>query len=395
MTYARRLEADRVHATTRRTARRCFFLQPTPEVTGIMAYGFGRALQKNPRVKVLALTIHVNHVHGAFHDVPGLGPDGEEVSQLPSMLGHAHSLTARALNTHYGRGEALWRDGSYGNVEIHDELSLEDQIEYANLQVVKDGLVPHPDLWPGFMIRPKDFGTTITVELPEGAFFGGRRPSWVKPTHPDALAEWEEELAQAERDALDVARARAREADRKKGRTSKRRRQLEESRERRRKRALARREQRRERPRRSRSTLPKTVTFEVGVPPGWEGRVEEARAHFTKRIDDGAKEIQEIFAAQGREFMGVEAVLAQDPRESAGDTWPNFGLNPRIACKDRDLRIEALLGLRAWRADMREKQRAWAKGNRNVVFPRGAYGMRRFHAARVASARAPGANAPT
>jgi hypothetical protein len=305
------------------------------------------------------------------------------------VLGHAHALIARALNAHYGRGEALWRDGSYGNVEVHDELALEEQLFYVWLQPVKDGLVATPDEWPGFKIMPEDLGRTITVRRPEAAFFGGRRPTGARPTHPDALAEWIEELAQAERDALDLARTRDRQRDRKRGRTSKRRRQLEEARERRRKRAQARRELRRERPRRSRSTLPEFVTFEVGVPPGWEGRVEEARAYFRKELDARVKEIHEIFAAQGRTFMGIEAVLAQDPRESAGDTWPSFGLNPRIACKDRDRRIDAIQGLRAWRAEMREKRRAWKSGKRDVVFPRGAYAMRRFHGARVAAVHPP------
>jgi hypothetical protein len=253
---------------------------------------------------------------------------------------------------------------------------------------------------------PEDFGRRITVPRPQGAFFGGRRPaSRTLPTDPDALARHHAALARAEREALDLARKRYRETARKRGRKTKRQRKLEDGRERRR---LRQEERRRElaregKPERDRSSLPAFVTFEVGVPPGYEHwPIEEVRAHFRRVLNERVAAHNAEFAAAGRTYMGLERMLAQDPRESAGDSWPTFAINPRIACKDTDTRIDAILGLRAWRAEMRETRRAWKTGKRDVVFPRGCYGMWRFHGALVqgghvpAPASAPaGSDAPT
>ena len=159
-----------------------------------------------------------------------------------------------------------------------------------------------------------------------------------------------------------------------------------DDRERRRLRAKARRDLEREgKPVRDRSTLPAFATFEVGVPPGWEDRpIEETRAHFRRRLTELEDEVHREFAATGRTFLGIDRILAQDPGESAGDTWPTFSINPRIACKDKDARCDALVGLRAWRDEMREKRLDWARGKRDVVFPRGAYGLWKLHGALVA-----------
>lgn len=209
-------------------------------------------------------------------------------------------------------------------------------------------------------------------------------------------------------DALDLARKRRRAAARTRGRKTKRQRKLEEGRERRR---LRQEERRRElaregKPERDRSSMPAFVTFEVGVPPGYEHwPIEEVRAHFRRGLDERVAAHNREFAAAGRAYMGLERMLAQDPLESAGDTWPTFATNPRIACKDTDTRIDAILGLRAWRAEMRDKRLAWKSGKRDVVFPRGAYGVWRFHGALVAGGHAtsqppsacdpPGRDAPT
>ena len=141
---------------------------------------------------------------------------------------------------------------------------------------------------------------------------------------------------------------------------------------------------------RDRSTLPETVTFTVGVPPGWEDKpIEAARAHYRRRLTELEDEVHREFAATGRSFMGLDRLLAQDPGESAGDTWPTFAINPRVACKDLDARCDALTGLAAWRAEMREKRQAWKAGRRDVVFPRGAYGMWKLHGALVAGGHDP------
>ena len=76
--------------------------------------------------------------------------------------------------------------------------------------------------------------------------------------------------------------------------------------------------------------------------------------------------------------MGVRAVLEQDPRTSAGTTWPTFAINPRVACQgDTALRVRVLCGLQEWRSSYRIAFEA-LKGGKRARFPRGSYAMGGF-----------------
>ena len=361
---------------------------------------------------------------------------------------------ARALNTRFGRGENFWRSGSYGAVEVHGREALQAQLLYCWTNPTLDGQVPHPDHWTGVRYLPEDFGRTITVEKPAGAFFGGRRPAHVlelgargeggdgDATDDDVTAQagggksagggatggqngarsqrpasgraegvpeeappvgrpaWGpgdlrgDELAREEREAwqeiterarAERARARAkREAKQARG-TKRRRKKVAEDKERRRRKAKAKLPKTRPpRPPRVRTTLPDSVSFVIEPPPGFEGRPAEATAHYRALLDAEVGRVDALRREAGfTRYMGVAAVEATDPLEAPGDTWPSFGLDPRIACKDKEQRIELLKGLRAWRKAMHEARVRWGEGDREVVFPRGVCGMWRFHAARV------------
>ena len=175
---ARRLVPGRMHAVTRRAARRCFFLRPSDEVNEIVKYALGYAIQKHG-VDVFAFMAASNHTH-----LDGI--DGDEASSLPPFFRDFHSLVARALNAHYGRGENLWRPGSYDNAEITDCETLEEQLLYTWTNPVKDGLVARPEDWPGVRFLPEDLGRTFVVPRPAAAFFGGMRPDDWEPSYPPA-----------------------------------------------------------------------------------------------------------------------------------------------------------------------------------------------------------------
>lgn len=107
-------------------------------------------------------------------------------------------------------------------------------------------------------------------------------------------------------------------------------------------------------------------------------------ARFRRLLDARVALIHEQRRAAGfARSMGVAAVLAQDPRKRAGDTFPTFARNPRIACLSREARIGLLAGLREWRGRYRSALEGWRRGDRTVVFPRGSYALPRWHAARV------------
>ena len=81
MSLPRRLLPGRTFSTTRRTARRAFFLTPSAETNEIVRYALGVALERNPQIALFALLVHVNHVHALLGD----RGDGSEPSRLPAF----------------------------------------------------------------------------------------------------------------------------------------------------------------------------------------------------------------------------------------------------------------------------------------------------------------------
>lgn len=350
MTLARRLENERTHAITRRCAGRRFFLRPDKHVNELLLYGLGVSMSKH-RVELHALMAESNHHHAAVTD---------DDAELSDFCRDFHSLTARALNAHYGRGENLWATGSFDNTEIHDLATLEDQLLYVWTQPVKDGLVERPEDWPGLKFLPEDFGKKITARKPQDAFFGGRLPADWEPTHPPAREAARRERRRADEEARRLKGARPG--------------------------ARAPKEPAPKPDRRSRSRLPETVEFEISVPPGYDHMtLAQVRAHFRKLLDERVAMIKAERKAQGLpRVMGVKAIRAQNPFDSAGSTIPTFGRNPRIACLDAVKRPALLDQLTAWRIAHRVAYSQWRANQRDVEFPYGTYGMRRYHGARIA-----------
>ena len=79
--------------------------------------------------------------------------------------------------------------------------------------------------------------------------------------------------------------------------------------------------------------------------------------------------------------MGLERAMSQDPLATLGETYPSFARNPRIACRDRGLRIHLLGELQQWRHDYRVALQRWCDLDRTVPFPWGAYWFPHFHGA--------------
>jgi hypothetical protein len=108
----------------------------------------------------------------------------------------------------------------------------------------------------------------------------------------------------------------------------------------------------------------------------------QVQAHFRALLDERVARIHAERRAEGKtRFMGLEQVMAQDPLASVGDTYPSFKRNPRIACKNRSLRIALLRGLQQWRSDYHQARERWRALDRTAQFPWGAYWLPRFHGA--------------
>ena len=363
--------------TSRRTQNRAPLLRPSAFVNHVFLYALGVAQTKIPEVEVYATVTEVTHHHTHVRD-------GPKESRLSDFFQELHSLTARALNAHFGRGENLWsQPDSWANTELHRLHDLTDKLLYLWTNPVKDGFVATPDEWPGVMFLPEDLGTTRTIRKPEGAFFGSRRPNDWEPTWERAKRE--ERRRRRKRRLRDDRRRKAREA---RSRNRKLRSQhLEEVRHER-----ERREQPAEHPSRRKSVLPDEVTIRIGIPAGFEDwPIEEVRRHFRALLDARVAEIHDEREAEGwHQFMGAEAVKRLDPRRPLGDTWPSFGLNPRLACKgDPELLKLLKADLLRWRGEYRKALEARCAGEPGAVFPAGTYWLPRFHGAPVAEPRSP------
>ncbi len=78
-------------------------------------------------------------------------------------------------------------------------------------------------------------------------------------------------------------------------------------------------------------------------------------------------------------------VLAQRTTGRPAPGEPRRRLKPRVACRDKWKRIEALNRLAKFLHAYREALAAWRKGIRNALFPPGTYLLRLTHGVRCAA----------
>jgi putative transposase len=131
----------------------------------------------------------------------------------------------------------------------------------------------------------------------------------------------------------------------------------------------------------TRTQLPDTATLVITKPPALAHLTDdEYVAQLKKRVAAKEFELNKRSRDGKKPFLGVAAVMAQDPHGHPRTPRPYNELNPRVAASTPDLR-KAHLGLLAdflrFYAAARDK---WSKGNRRVRFPRGTYQLLHSHA---------------
>ena len=127
--------------------------------------------------------------------------------------------------------------------------------------------------------------------------------------------------------------------------------------------------------------MPAFVELQLTPPPAFAddptfveqvlGALREAEASEAARL-----------AREARAFMGAARVLAQSFFARPDPGAPRRVLSPRVACRSKWKRIEALQMLVEFRDAYREALDAWRTGMRDVLFPHGTWQMRVLHAAR-------------
>jgi hypothetical protein len=127
--------------------------------------------------------------------------------------------------------------------------------------------------------------------------------------------------------------------------------------------------------------MPASAELRLERPPGFE-----SDESFAEALGQGLRDAEDRAAAEigreGRAFMGVARVLAQKPTARPAPGEPRRTMSPRVACRNKWGRIEALLRLAEFGRAYREALGAWRTGMREALFPSGTWLMRVRHAAR-------------
>ena len=139
--------------------------------------------------------------------------------------------------------------------------------------------------------------------------------------------------------------------------------------------------------------LPDVVQFRFRRAPGFESLTQ---AEYAKLVHDNVARAEAQAAAErlekGIRIVGRKAVLRQHWNASPNTREPRRGLSPRVACKNKWARIEALQRNKAF-IDLYRSARADHLAGRGAVFPPGTWWLCRFagmKCERIGSAAPPG-----
>jgi REP element-mobilizing transposase RayT len=125
--------------------------------------------------------------------------------------------------------------------------------------------------------------------------------------------------------------------------------------------------------------MPPEAILRLTRPPGFESDgtlVDTLRIRLIEAENAAAAE----FERANRSFLGAVRVRAQKPTTRPAPGEPRRELNPRVACRAKWKRIEALQRMAEFGRAYREALAAWRSGLRDVVFPLGTWLMRVLHA---------------
>jgi len=137
---------------------------------------------------------------------------------------------------------------------------------------------------------------------------------------------------------------------------------------------------------------PKHFFREAGPMPPELDLVLKLPDHFTGKAEFLAELRQRIAAVEeqcarerqrtGRRVLGRRRVLRQSWRDTPTSREPRRGLRPRVAARNKWLRVMALLRNADWQAEYRAARATWLAGL-PAEFPPGTYWLKRFASVRV------------
>lgn len=134
--------------------------------------------------------------------------------------------------------------------------------------------------------------------------------------------------------------------------------------------------------------MPAEVELRLQLPDSFE-RKAEFLADLQRRIAEFEDACARDRRANGQRILGRRNVRRQAWDATPTSREPRRGLRPRVAARNKWLRIETLQRNKEWQAEYREARRRWKSGDA-IEFPYGTYWLQRF--AHVAVKPPPQAN---
>ena len=132
--------------------------------------------------------------------------------------------------------------------------------------------------------------------------------------------------------------------------------------------------------------MPEKATLRLTMPPCFEHMDSHDYVDMVNHeVERSEKACHEKIAKEARTFLGRRNVLKQSPFDYPEGFEPRRGLSPRIACKDKWKRIEALQYLKEFWHKYRDALLKYRSGDRKAVFPYGTYWMRVYMNVAVAT----------
>ena len=180
MTRPRRVIPGEVLMGTRRCLHRRFLLRPDGITTRVFKYLLARAARL-AGVLIHEFQVLSNHYHIVFSDPRG---------QRSMFFRELNSLLARAVNAAFGEWETMFAPGSFSAVVLVDGDTIEQKCLYTLCNVVKDGLVSHPERWDGASSWRMEYGKPEYISRPKIGFFtekGMREVEVLVLVRPEAL----------------------------------------------------------------------------------------------------------------------------------------------------------------------------------------------------------------
>ncbi len=135
------------------------------------------------------------------------------------------------------------------------------------------------------------------------------------------------------------------------------------------------------------TAMPDTAELVISKPPALAHLSDEEYADtLSRRLRATESDLVDQARAQKRPFLGIPAILAQDPFSSPTTPATKPAINPCVATRDKATRIAKLEMLATFRRLYAEARDLWRQGLRDVIFPPGTYKFAREHHACVAPA---------